>query len=83
MLDDKAAFSQELLADQPNPPRILPDGKKPLTKLTVKLLNGSPGKFPKPVLRRQFEKAKKRSLKIIDCTHIPEVSPKGFPFRDR
>ncbi len=74
MLDDKAAFGKELLADQPEPPRYFAMMKK-LNKVDRKLLTEVPE--VKNLSQQAFEQAKKEELKIID-TRTPEAFSKGF-----
>ncbi|WP_439483781.1 MBL fold metallo-hydrolase [Cyclobacterium plantarum] len=74
LLADKAAFSKELLADQPEPPRYFAMMKK-LNKVDRKLLTEVPK--IENLNQKAFENAKKRGLKIIDV-RTPEAFSKGF-----
>lgn len=74
LLDDKAAFSKELLADQPEPPRYFAMMKK-LNKVDRKLLTEVPK--IKNLSKQAFEQAEKEGMKIID-TRTPEAFSKGF-----
>jgi hydroxyacylglutathione hydrolase len=74
LLNDKAAFTKELLADQPEPPKYFAMMKK-LNKVDRKLLTEVP--VHKNLSKEEFEKAKNEGLKIID-TRTPEEYAKGF-----
>ncbi|MDO9551372.1 rhodanese-like domain-containing protein [Rhodonellum sp.] len=74
MLDDKTAFSKELLADQPEPPKYFAMMKK-LNKVDRKLLTEVPK--IKNLSKAEFEEAKKKALKIID-TRTAEDYRNGF-----
>jgi hydroxyacylglutathione hydrolase len=74
LLDDKAAFSKELLADQPEPPKYFAMMKK-LNKVDRKLLTQVPK--IKNLSKDEFAKAKKEGLKIIDARPWEEYA-KGF-----
>lgn len=64
LLDDKAAFTKELLADQPEPPRYFSMMKK-LNKEERKLLTEVPK--IKKLNQGEYQKAKKKKLKLIDA----------------
>jgi hydroxyacylglutathione hydrolase len=74
LLNDKAAFAKELLADQPEPPKYFAMMKK-LNKVDRKLLTEVPK--IKNLSKEEFEKAKKAGLKIID-TRPWQENAKGF-----
>jgi hydroxyacylglutathione hydrolase len=74
LLDDKAAFAKELLADQPEPPKYFAMMKK-LNKVDRKLLPEVPK--IKNLSKDEFAKAKKEGLKIIDARPWEEYA-KGF-----
>jgi hydroxyacylglutathione hydrolase len=74
LLDDKAAFSKELLADQPEPPRYFAMMKK-LNKVDRKLLTEVPQ--IENLSQQAFASAEKEGMKIID-TRTPEAFSKGF-----
>ncbi|RPA69492.1 MBL fold metallo-hydrolase [Cyclobacteriaceae bacterium YHN15] len=74
LLNDKAAFTKELLADQPEPPKYFAMMKK-LNKVDRKLLTEVPE--IKNLSKGEFEKAKIEGLKLID-TRTPEEYAKGF-----
>lgn len=74
MLDDKAAFRKELLADQPEPPRYFAMMKK-LNKVDRELLTEVPE--VQNLSQQDFDQAKKAGLKIIDG-RTPEAFSKGF-----
>lgn len=64
LLNDKAAFTEELLADQPEPPRYFAMMKK-LNKVDRKLLTEVPK--IKNLNQEQYKEAKKNKLKLIDA----------------
>jgi len=74
LLNDKAAFTKELLADQPEPPKYFAMMKK-LNKVDRKLLTEVP--VVKNLSKEEFNKAKNEGLKIID-TRTPEEFATGF-----
>lgn len=74
LLNDKAAFSKELLADQPEPPRYFAMMKK-LNKVDRKLLTEVPQ--IENLSQEAFERAEKEGMTIID-TRTPDVFSKGF-----
>jgi hydroxyacylglutathione hydrolase len=74
LLNDKAAFTKELLADQPEPPKYFAMMKK-LNKVDRKLLTEVPE--IKNLSKEEFEKAKNEGLKLID-TRTPEDYASGF-----
>lgn len=64
LLNDKAAFTKELLADQPEPPRYFAMMKK-LNKVDRKLLTEVPK--IKNLSKESFDEAKLENLKMIDA----------------
>lgn len=64
LLDDKAAFTKELLADQPEPPKYFSMMKK-LNKEERKLLTEVPK--TKNLNQDEYQEAKKKKLKLIDA----------------
>ena len=74
LLNDKAAFTKELLADQPEPPKYFAMMKK-LNKVDRKLLTEVPE--IKNLSKEEFEKAKNEGLKLID-SRTPEDYATGF-----
>lgn len=74
LLEDKAAFSRELLADQPEPPRYFAMMKK-LNKVDRNLLTEVPEIAN--LSQEEFDRAKKEGTKIID-TRTPEAFSNGF-----
>jgi hydroxyacylglutathione hydrolase len=74
LLNDKAAFTKELLADQPEPPKYFAMMKK-LNKVDRKLLTEVP--VVKNLSKEEFDKSKNEGLKIID-TRTPEEFATGF-----
>lgn len=64
LLDDKAAFTKELLADQPEPPKYFSMMKK-LNKEDRKLLTEVPK--IKNLNQDEYQEAKKKKLKLIDA----------------
>jgi hydroxyacylglutathione hydrolase len=74
LLNDKIAFTKELLADQPEPPKYFAMMKK-LNKVDRKLLTEVPE--IKNLSKGEFEKAKNEGLKLID-TRTPEDYASGF-----
>lgn len=64
MLNDKAAFTDELLADQPEPPRYFAKMKE-LNKVDRKLLTEVPK--IKNLSKEAYEEAKRKDLKMIDA----------------
>lgn len=64
LLNDKAAFTKELLADQPEPPRYFSMMKK-LNKVDRKLLTEVPK--IQNLSEEEYKKAKKKKLKLIDA----------------
>lgn len=64
LLNDKAAFTEELLADQPEPPRYFSMMKK-LNKVDRKLLTEVPK--IKNLSHEEYQQAKKNELKLIDA----------------
>jgi hydroxyacylglutathione hydrolase len=63
LLHDKAAFTEELLADQPEPPRYFAMMKK-LNKVNRKLMAEVPK--IKNLNQREYQETKKNKLKLID-----------------
>ncbi len=74
LLNDKVAFSKELLADQPEPPRYFAMMKK-LNKVDRKLVTEVPQ--IKNLSKTDFDKVKADGLKIIDTRPWQEYA-KGF-----
>jgi hydroxyacylglutathione hydrolase len=74
LLNDKAAFTKELLADQPEPPKYFAMMKK-LNKVDRKLLTEVP--VVKNLSKEEFYKVNEEGLKIID-TRSPEEFATGF-----
>lgn len=63
LLHDKASFTEELLADQPEPPRYFAMMKK-LNKVERKLLTEVPK--IKNLNQQEYQEIKKKNLKLID-----------------
>ncbi|SHN12735.1 hydroxyacylglutathione hydrolase [Cyclobacterium lianum] len=74
LLDDRANFQKELLADQPEPPRYFAMMKK-LNKIDRELFTEVPQ--IQNLSRESFQNAKSEGLKIIDV-RTPEAFSGGF-----
>lgn len=74
LLNDKTAFTKELLADQPEPPKYFAMMKK-LNKVDRKLLTEVPK--VQNLSKEAFAKAKNEGLKIVDA-RTPEEYAKGY-----
>lgn len=71
MLHDKAKFTEELLSDQPEPPRYFAMMKK-LNKVDRKLLTEVPK--IKNLNQQEYQEAKEKNLKLIDARPKEEFS---------